>query len=142
MSYVPVHERVNPPEYPTYADNSMSDSEREGPSKKRRREEHTPETDGRHAEPTPPPGSGSHSRGDRAAPEPAPPAAPRSGISPSIFGIAPRNEVTRVVGDFIMRFGKGKPNLEIEVKLGTVCNPGREYSGADGRASAGVLQLL
>lgn len=113
MSYVPVHERVHPPEYPKYAD-SMSDSKREGPSKKRRREEHTPEVDGRHAEPTPPPSSD-------AAPEP-----PTSGISPSIFGIAPRNEVTRVVGDFIMRFGKGKPNLEIEVKLGTVCNQGRE----------------
>lgn len=130
MPYVPVHERVHPPAYPVYAASSdpMSDSERGEPSRKRRRESASPPSssgvDGRHAEPTPPPGAG-----EQEAPPPAPAPAPASGISPSIFGIAPRNEVTRVVGDFIMRFGRGKANLEIEVKLGTVCNPGREWRG-------------
>lgn len=130
MSYVPVHERVHPPRYPTYAESDMSDSERERerererePSKKRRREDAPSDADdegadGRHAAPTPPatataPATASSGSG--------------SGISPSIFGIAPRNEVTRVVGDFIMRFGRGKANLEIELKLGTVVTQGREY---------------
>jgi len=41
-------------------------------------------------------------------------------IQPSIFGIAPRNEFTKTIGEFIMSNCRGVENVEIEVKLGTL----------------------
>lgn len=128
MSYVPVHERVHPPSYPQYAD---ADADMPGePSRKRRREGSSGSREASEssepparaaAHSTPPPAS---AQPPSSAPAPAAPAA--GGISPSIFGIAPRNEVTRLVGEFILQFGRGRDNLEIEIKLGTLCAPGRE----------------
>lgn len=39
---------------------------------------------------------------------------------PSIFGIAPRNEFTKTIGEFIMANCRGRENIEIEIKLGTL----------------------
>ena len=46
-------------------------------------------------------------------------------IAPSIFGIAPRNEFTKTIGEFIMANARGRENVEVEIKLGTLM-------GADG----------
>lgn len=105
MAYVPLHERKLPLDYsvsPGYASPPprMDPSE---PSRKRRREE-TPSNGG-------------------AAPRSrttAPPSIDETSIAPSVFGVAPRNEVTRVVGDFLMNYCRGVDHVEIEVKLGTI----------------------
>ena len=38
-------------------------------------------------------------------------------ILPSIFGIAPRNEFTRIVGDFILNNARGLDNVEVGLHL-------------------------
>jgi hypothetical protein len=48
-------------------------------------------------------------------------------IQPSIFGIAPRNEFTKVVGEFIMHNSRELENVEIEIKLGKL------HAAADGQ---------
>ncbi|TXT15909.1 hypothetical protein VHUM_00412 [Vanrija humicola] len=117
MPYVPLHERVPPlPQSIRYASPdldpraqlstdspAMSDSEA-GPSRKRRREENG-------AAPPPPPAQAYTPR----APAPVP---------PSIFGIAPRNEFTKVVGEFIMANCRGREDVEVEIKLGWLYAPG------------------
>ncbi|ORY23816.1 CYTH-like domain-containing protein [Naematelia encephala] len=50
-------------------------------------------------------------------------------IIPSFFGLAPRNEFTKRVGDFLMEYCRGQQNIEIEMKLGTVmavANPSQQ----------------
>ncbi|ORX33526.1 CYTH-like domain-containing protein [Kockovaella imperatae] len=44
-------------------------------------------------------------------------------IIPSIFGIAPRNEFTKKVGEWIMECTRGREHVEIEIKLGTLHSP-------------------
>lgn len=36
-------------------------------------------------------------------------------IAPSIFGVAPRNSVTKTIGEFIMHHAEGKQNIEVGV---------------------------
>jgi polynucleotide 5'-triphosphatase len=34
-------------------------------------------------------------------------------IMPSVFGIAPRNEFTKIIGEFIMAYARGRENVEV-----------------------------
>ncbi|KAK4685012.1 polynucleotide 5'-triphosphatase, partial [Tremellales sp. Uapishka_1] len=54
-------------------------------------------------------------------------------IPPSFFGIAPRNEFTRVVGEFIMEYGRARQNVEIEMKLGTLSLASEIHGQGSGR---------
>ncbi|EIW68593.1 hypothetical protein TREMEDRAFT_31680 [Tremella mesenterica DSM 1558] len=44
-------------------------------------------------------------------------------IIPSIFGISPRNEFTKMIGEFILSNSKGRENVEVEIKLGLLMGP-------------------
>lgn len=44
-------------------------------------------------------------------------------IVPTIFGLAPRNEFTKTVGNFIMANATGQEHVEIEIKLGMLMAP-------------------
>lgn len=125
MPYVPLHERIAPPQQSIrYASPdldprahlstdspAMSDNEA-GPSRKRRRDENGGGAPAEHH----------HQQAQQQAQaySPRPPAA----IPPSIFGIAPRNEFTKVVGEFIMANCRGRENVEVEIKLGWLYAPG------------------
>lgn len=147
MPYVPIHDRVsnlaNSPRYASpdldpHAPLKMSDREPEpesqddyeqeyeheeeeydaGPSRKRRRED---DYDGQSHHSNGRSQSQSLSSSSR---RPAPPPVERitmeTPIQPSIFGIAPRNEFTKTIGEFIMAHCRGVENVEIEIKLGTL----------------------
>lgn len=121
MSYVPIHDRVsNLPRSPRYASPDLDldtplrmsepdydESYDSGPSKKRRRDEDNGER---------PSASSASSR----QPPPVAHVNLDSAIQPSIFGIAPRNEITKTIGEFIMGSCRGVENVEIEIKLGTL----------------------
>ncbi|CAK9784864.1 mRNA triphosphatase CET1 [Cutaneotrichosporon oleaginosum] len=116
MAYVPTHKRhTHLPPGPAYAppdlDPTRPMSEGGSPRPAKRRREH----DG------PGPGSGAGARAS----------APRNGahpgavtmdtpIVPSIFGVTARNEFTEHVGNFIMANCRGRRDVEIEIKLGTL----------------------
>ena len=41
-------------------------------------------------------------------------------IIPSIFGVGPRNEFTRTIGEFILSNARGREHVEVEIKLGRI----------------------
>ncbi|KAL7423359.1 mRNA-capping enzyme subunit beta [Cryptotrichosporon argae] len=49
----------------------------------------------------------------------------REAIVPSIFGIAPRNDFTRKVGEWVMMHCRGVEHVELEIKLGTLTSDGQ-----------------
>lgn len=139
MPYIPLHDRLGPgplPLGPTYAPPdldpsrpAMSDSDSPRPAKRRRDDEGSSatrastssRTNGSQSNPSRASGSGS---GGRYQPAPPPPQIGYdTPIAPSIFGIAPRNEFTKTIGEFIMAHCRGVPDVEIEIKLGTLHAP-------------------
>lgn len=109
MAYVPLHERKLPLDFsvsPGYA-SPLPLMEAGEPSRKRRRED-----------------APSNGEARRPTHRPPPPIDANTPIAPSIFGIAPRNELTRVVGDFLLQHCRGVDNVEIEIKLGTILRQG------------------
>ncbi|KAL1408481.1 mRNA-capping enzyme subunit beta [Vanrija albida] len=124
MPYVPLHERIDPPSRairyaspdldpraPLVTDSPAMSDDEAGPSRKRRRGGD---------------GDGEDGGAPNGEPEPRASYTPRgpAAIAPSIFGIAPRNEFTKVVGEFIMAHCRGRENVEVEIKLGTLHAPG------------------
>lgn len=140
MAYVPIHDRVDesrlprdplygPPdldpsvpmaEHDEYGYSSEAEGLEEvdaGPSRKRRRED---ESNGEYADyghDEQQPLSSAHHHPRQQQHQQHPSSVP---IQPSIFGIAPRNEFTKTIGEFLMAHCRGVDNVEVEIKLGTL----------------------
>lgn len=138
MPYIPLHERLGPgslPPGPAYAPPDldptaplpMSDHE-DRPSKRRREDSpsaaQASSSHSANGSRSASAAAGGSGRSAQRAPPPPAPIEYDTPIAPSIFGIAPRNEFTKTVGEFIMANCRGVQDVEIEIKLGMLNAPG------------------
>lgn len=109
----------------TYAqgEEQQYDAHDAGPSRKRRRDDYDGDSgngNGQGRQSQPQARSNPHSSSSSRALPPVEQVTMDTAIAPSIFGIAPRNEFTKTIGEFIMGKCRGVENIEIEIKLGTL----------------------